>query len=1148
MQKKWTEEQEKIIYGSTGNILVSAAAGSGKTTVLSERVIETIIKGESDISKMLLVTFTNASAAELKQRINSGLRKRFESSSGVDCEEQIKLLPMANIGTIHSFCQNLLRNNFTATSLSKNFEIGEEAELSTLFRKSIDKVMDEYYESGDENFFDMVETLCGKDRDAFENLIRDTINYSKALPDPIGWLQSCADRLLFTKDSSEGKDRLIKIWGEELKKYASIKKNGIKLLYDEIICTASLVNEKYVSFFESESQICDVLETALNKNSWDDIYNDIQGISFSTLPKKSKDTDEILLNYIKSCRDSVKKEIRYLKEKIFYTNSERAISHIASIYSCVKSFVDVLCKIEDNYTILKSQRNLVDFNDLEHFSIKLLENKKNIEKFDNIYIDEYQDTNAAQNRLFELLSDKSNLFAVGDVKQSIYGFRNARPRNFLDLEALYDSDKSKGTALYLSNNFRSHGNIISFINGIFGRIMSPSIGDILYDKKHRLVSGTNFETESKIELNIIEKTINPEELNEELGELGDVEEQLKKDAVLREAEFTARRIYNLVEVEKPLIYDSKRNLKRPISYGDVAVLMRKTKDRSKVIASCLVNMGIPVLCEESSGYFASQEVRVLLSILEIVDNPVRDIPLITVMRSPCFGFDDNQLAEIRINHPDGTFYEAVVNNKDEKCVKFLNELNFYRESCENLSISELIRLILDRTYYERFVCTLNNSRIRKANLLLFCDKAAEFESNGRRSIFEFIQYIRNMIKNNFDFSVSDSDGEGSECVKIMSIHKSKGLEFPAVFLMNTGSAFNFRDLQKNVMYDFDLGIGVDSVIKSRMIKHTNVIKQTMIAKKRSEILSEEMRILYVALTRARDHLFISGSVSNVDKFREKFNRFNNNNVNDISYNISMCSDSLSWLMYALSAGEDIYCDVKYFKAKDIICKNKSGSFDLKSKKIDLGTVTPDEHLQAEFDKKFKYCYNFKKSQSSKMNISDIYHLENESGEIKLKTPVFYEKSTANIEKDLYYRIIHFIIQNLDLNFVSSTDEIYGQIDRMVSQKIIIPSYADKIEKNSIDKIYAFFCSALGQRLISSDFIEREYKFFTYLDCRDLFRYSRNDASQMLVQGVIDCFFQHNGKIVIINYVNKNYSEKVYEKALSKVLKKEVSKTVTIDIY
>lgn len=1140
MSGKWTGEQKEVIYNGSGNLLVSAAAGSGKTAVLVEKVIESIACGKSDISSIVLFTFTNASAAELKQRISEGLRKRFRNSQDSVFDEQIKLLPMSSIGTIHSFCSNLLRNNFTKTSLPKNFKIGEEAELSMLFKKAFDKTMDEQYESADEDFFDMAEAFCGRDREDFESLIKTILNYSKALPEPSAWLHSCAERLTLCPDSESGGVNSFGAWGRELIKHSRLKAEGIKLMYDEIICASSALSEKYYAFFEAESQLAERIISALDEINWDIIYNEIQSISFKSMPRKSKDTDEALLNFIKTSRECIKKEIKYLKEKIFYADSQKAASHIRSMQGHIKSLVDTVCKTESNYIKLKNSKNLVDFNDLEQLSIKLLENGNVSLDFTDIYIDEYQDTNAAQNRLLELLSSGADLFAVGDVKQSIYGFRNARPENFLEREVLYSKVDSGGKVLYLSNNFRSHGNIISFINCIFSNIMSPYVGDVSYDEAHRLRNGLELDTESKVEINVIEKKLGDNEADSIVACSG---EYVKNDAALREAQFTARRIYDLVEVEKPMVFDKDTNISRPISYGDIAVLMRKTKGSAKLISGCLTELGIPVLCEENTGYFASHEVKLLLSVLEVIDNPYRDIPLLTVMRSPAFSFTDNQLAEIRLECPEGSFYEAVLNSDDNKCIRLKNELQLFRDKYETMSLYELLRFILDRTGYEKFASVLANPAARRANILLLCDKAAEFEKNGRRSLFEFIQYIKNMINNNFDFSVSNS-GSYSSCVKIMSIHKSKGLEFPAVFLVNTAAQFNFTDLRRNVMYDSELGIASDCIVKSRMIKYTNLAKQAMIVKKKAEILSEEMRILYVALTRAKYYLFISGSVSDTDKFKEKFENFRGDSKSGLFYRVSTYSDFLSWIMCGLSGAS---ADINYIMPSSISGQSRSET-QHGIKKIDFGNVTPDPRLQSEFSKKFNFVYNIKTPQPSKMSISDIRSLEDESGEFRFKSPLFYSKDSSHTDDVLYKKTIHFIVQNLDLNFVSSGEDIYRQICKMASLGMIPVFYTEKIKKENIYKIDRFFRSDTGRAFLASEFYGREYRFFTYLGSRDLFGDSGNSNGETLVQGVIDCFFEHKGKIVIVNYINKNRSEKIYEKALSKVLGKEVSKTVTVNIY
>ena len=1131
MSAKWTTEQQKAIDIRGTNTLVSAAAGSGKTAVLVERVIKRITDTENptQIDRMLIATFTNAAAAEMRTRIHSALTDQLEKHPDSKLlQRQLTLLGHASITTVHSFCQNLIRNNFHKLGISANFEIADETALSIMRTSALDEVMENNYINITPAFEILVDGFGGKrDDSSLTGLILKIFNFAQSTPFPTEWLDNAANKFIVPNDKNAN-DYITDVWGRELLGRIKLDLFGMCALYDSAIETieSGVGLDKYLDTFILER---DMLEALAKKcdGKWDEMLNAINHTSFGRLPSKSKDADESSTLYVKNIRDTVKKQIGKLYN-VFYATAEEICEDNEILGEVITKLCNLTKEFDACYSQKKRDKNLLDFNDLEHFAIKLLTDDNSTadelkEKYDEILVDEYQDTNGVQAKIFETIARGNNLFMVGDVKQSIYGFRNAQPKIFIDKFNRYSKNgNDDGTKIMLSHNFRSCEGILEFVNYIFERIMSVEVGEVVYSNDERLVFGNLLpkSNANPVEVHIIEKTI------EDSDDLTD--EELQNDEITREAMFVARRIATLVEVEKRLIFDKELKAQRPIKYNDIVILSRKTSGVSTVFAEMLASFGIPVYSEETGGYFMSLEIATMLSFLQIIDNPLQDIPLLVVLRSPMFLFSNEELAQIRGINKKCSFYELLKNSTDNKSINFIKKLNEYREIASYSSIEFLLRHILSDTSYLSFVGTLPNGVQRMGNLRLLCERGGRFEAQEYRSIFDFISYVNTMIEGKQDYSVAKIISQNDNVVKIMSIHKSKGLEFPAVFLVRCGGKFNKTDLTSSVLYDLEMGIGLDFIDRNRNIKYPTISKMAIAEKKRLEILSEELRVLYVALTRPKELLFVVGSAN---KVQDKFATWENNNV--MPYTVAQQNTFLDWIGIALGNSNTI----QVHSANEIMLHNREGITVLSELvETDLTTDYSDEVA-----KRLTYIYPYYESRKvpSKMSVSEAIKISNNT--IKLNKPQFTQKS-EKMSAATRGTIIHFVLQNIDIAKTSTYDEIKVQLEDMVKGEMLSEEFLSVVD---IDALVGFFTSELGLRMRASKNVRREVKFFVDIPANEIIDDLETIDETVLLQGVVDCYFEEDNGIVVIDYktgkMQDEYKKQLdfYANGLSKILGKKV---------
>lgn len=745
--------------------------GSGKTTVLVERMINKIIKEKIDINQLLIVTFTNAAASEMREKILEAIYKKIEEEpENKNLQKQIVLLNDANISTIHSFCLEVIKNYFYEIGISPNFRIGDNAEIKLLKQETLEEVFEELYEEENKDFIKLVDTYCGYRNDnQLRELVLKIYNYSQSMPFPMEWISENVDKFNITNKNDFSQTEWGKLLIKNFKEEAQSAATALKTVKNELKEDSEL-EKYYITILEDIEKI----EKLLKQDSWDDIYNLICNLQFEKWPISRKIQSE-LKDKSKQIRDKVEKPIKDFRDTIFIYKSKEAIEDIYDMYKILNILEKVILKFSNKYQENKKEKNIIDFSDIEHFALKILvkkdENDNYIptevakiykEKFKEIAIDEYQDSNLVQEYILTTISNGKNIFMVGDVKQSIYKFRQARPELFLQKYNSYKmpdeatNECKENTKIQLFQNFRSRSSVLDITNLVFDNIMSMDLGGIEYNEKEYLNKGTEFKEAAqelnvagKAELNIIDLKKEDEEKEEE------TEEKILEKSEM-EAKAVANRIRKLFE-DNYCVYDKKEGY-RKATFKDIVILLRTTSDTAKVYEKELTQNGFPTFTDTGSNYFETEEIQIILSVLKIIDNPNNDIPLVTVLRSPIGGFTDNELIEIRLEERNGLFYQALETTKEKsqnlelknKVNKFLNMLNDWQLKQEYLSLDELIWYIYESTNYYNFVSSKPNGELKTANLKLLFEKAKDYEKASFKGLYNFINYIDKISKGSDD--------------------------------------------------------------------------------------------------------------------------------------------------------------------------------------------------------------------------------------------------------------------------------------------------------------------------------------------------------------------------------------------------------------
>ena len=1198
---KWTEEQKQAIYEKGSNILVAAAAGSGKTAVLVERIINKIINENIDIDKLLVVTFTNAAASEMRERVLDAIYKKIdENPEDERLQRQVTLLNKASICTIDSFCLDVVRNNFFEIDISQNFRIGDTTEIEILKQDVLEDLFEEKYEAEDKDFEKLINTYTSyKDDTPLKELILKIYTYIQSNPFPEKWLHEKIE--MFNLSEKLDQDFAKTIWGKLLlKQVDEILQEGIIKLeaeksnlakYDEL--------QKYFLIINDDIEQLEMLKS--NLDSWDKAYTIASSIKFKTWSADKKITLEAK-DIAKVTRDLVKESLKKVLNKILIFDSKEANEDINDMYEVLTKLEKIIIEFGEKFAKRKKDKNVVDFSDVEHFALKILLKeekgevkpseiaKKYQEKFEEIAIDEYQDSNLVQEYILTSISRGNNIFMVGDVKQSIYKFRQARPDLFLGkyktYKTKYYKTENDDLKIQLFRNFRSRREVLDFSNMIFASIMTEELGELNYTIEEYLNLGasyedTNQDLRAEIDiLNVDEITEEDIESDSANNETDDLEEKERIENIELEAKFVAKRIQQLIS-NKFQVYDTKKKEKRNIKYKDIVVLLRSTKEPAPIFEKEILNLGMPVFSDSSSEYLESIEIQTIMSLLKIIDNPMQEIPLVAVMRSMIGGFTDNELVEIRLSDKYDNFYNTILkakkdvnNNLRKKIEIFLDNLEKWRKEQEYLSLDELIWKIYNDTGYYNYVGLMTNGELRQANLKMLFERAKQCENISFKGLYNFINYINKIKTSSKDMDSAKVIGENENVIRIMSIHKSKGLEFPVVFLSGTGKQFNMQDLNNKILLHPEIGIGVKYIDYDRQIEYDTLSKQAMKNQIMIETLSEEMRVLYVALTRAKEKLIITG-YSTSDKQKE---------IDEIIYKydklnpiiLKKYKSYLDWikLVYVYHQEEmEKLATIQTYNKDEVfkMCDSKDAAEDIDMKDAEAEQIMKkmsefkiDKEEQERISKLLEYEYKYKNSTAipTKTSVTEIkeklYPVQNlpekkEVVEAEIKMPLFLQKDKdtkiTNAQKGT---LIHLCMQKLDLNQKNYTyNDVKELVNELEAKKIITSKEAEAI---NINKIYQFTKSKIWNEMIDAKEVQREKPFYINLSAKEI--YKQDLEEKVLVQGVIDLYYINSiGELVLVDFKTdyvENRDENIlidkyrvqldlYKQALRKALNREIDR-------
>ena len=1208
---KWTNEQLQAIQEKNSNILVAAAAGSGKTAVLVERIIHKIIDEQMDIDKILVVTFTNAAASEMRERILEAIYKKLEENpENVHLQRQIILLNKASICTIHSFCLDVIHNHFYEIDLPSNFKIADTAEIDLLKQEVLDDLFEQKYTENDKNFIELLENYTNyRGDEALQELVLKIYKFIQSSPFPIKWLQEKLELLKI-----EDKDISQTIWGKLIIQTVDddIQESIMQL---EVTKSKMALYPEMTKFYQTMSEDIINLQDLQKYNSWDELYIKLLNFNFSKWPVDKKVIND-LKEDSKEIRDKVKKHIKEKTAKLLSCSQEQAVKDLKIITPILEKLLNLVTEFTKNFAEKKKEKNCIDFNDIEHFALKILldENnnptevaKKYKEKFEEIAIDEYQDSNLVQEAILTSISKGNNIFMVGDVKQSIYKFRQARPELFLQKYDEYKNKEEKAQEdnlkIQLFRNFRSRQNILNITNLVFESIMSKELGDINYNENEYLNYGANYPEPEEIknyagiaELDIIDLK-EDESITAFEGEEDEEEQERVEDDVL-EAKFVANKIQELLN-SNYMVFDKKQGY-RKIRPKDIVILLRATSNLSPIYEKELSDLELPVFSDTSGTYLDTVEIQTILSVLKIIDNPLQDIPLVVVLRSSICNFTDNDLITIRLTDRNCNFYEALIKTRlicdgdlKNKIESFLEKLEKWKSISQYMPLDEFIwQIYLDTGYYQ-YVGLLPNGAMRQANLKTLFEKAKQYEKASFKGLFNFIQFIDKLKKQNGDLASAKLIGENEDVIRIMSIHKSKGLEFPVVFLCNSHKKFNMQDLNDNILLHQDIGFGPTIMDTTRKIKYSSIAKDAIKLKMKQETLSEEQRILYVALTRAKEKLYITGRSKDFTKYVQDKNKvlemYESENIKLDAKLMKKANSYLDWIMYVylFNQGRTITLKGESYKLSDIITLNVSNKKDLLKalakeevvEQIDLKekieqilkNKSDEENKKSEQALKelleWKYDYIVDTTLPTKSSVTKIKQekikLEEmlkgiESEEVEYKksyTPKFMQedKKISSAEKGT---LVHLCIQRLDERKDYELKDIQNMILNLVEKEIITQNEADAIDVNLI---YQYTKSQLFEELRKAKEVHKEQPFYINIPAKDVVSEAENSKKNILVQGIIDLYYiDKNDNLVLIDfktdYISNepNAKEKIldkykvqleiYKTALEQALNRKTSKT------
>ena len=1227
---EWTSDQKNVITLRNKSILVSAAAGSGKTAVLVQRIMQKLTDPVAPVSvdRLLIMTFTRAAAGEMKERLQRAIEKALAADPGNDhLQKQLMLLHMAQITTIDGFCGWILRNYFHLIGLDPGYRVADEGELVLLKQDTARKVMDEFHDENDPEFRHMLDSLCTGRTD--ESLQKEILRvYEKAMssPDPEGWLDECLKGF----DAGNAEEMAGLPWMELLWKTVSSELSGLRenMEYARGLCLSPDGPYHFEDGINDGLEYIRTLCRLCGARNYDGMVSFLADNKFPELSRKRpKGIDDDLKQAVSSMRNETRAEVDDLRKSYFLTDLEETAGLLKISRRPVEMLLKVVRRYMERFSQEKREKNILDFTDMEHMALRILSPgegetggsvaaRELSEKFDEVMIDEYQDSNMVQELIARYVSGwvqkRHNIFMVGDVRQSIYRFRLARPDLFIGKYRSFskeDGDDVKEIRVDLGRNFRSRPEVLTAVNYIFRQIMGSDLGGIDYGEDESLHPGAVFPEGQEPSFPVTELLLIKKD-----DPLVQDEEEARTEREL-EAMLVAERIRGLVG--KQVIYDRDEGGYRPVRYGDIAVLLRSFTGWAETFLEVFASRGIPAYAASRSGYFSASEVVNVLNFLRITDNPRQDIPLLGVLKSPMVSCTDEELALLRVKYKDGMLIDSIyafiadedsgalkkqaedlsdlrmtglADENDEngdpgeeqmegasplrkKLADFCALLEHFREAAVFTPVHQLIRDILRDTGYGMLLRAMPDGAKKSANVMMLCEKALEYEKTSYHGLFHFIRYIENLHKYEVDFGEVSLSGEGEGAVRLMTIHKSKGLEFPIVFVSGLGKGFNFMDANEPLLVDADLGIATDAILPERSLRvpflKRRITRDHIVA----ENNGEELRVLYVALTRAVEKLIMTGSIGNFDKKIEKLRSISGRERELLPLTERQKARSfLDFILPALAGHrcmDSVFASQGIFPGKNPLLHDDPSEFDVRI--CDIKELIKDEasslvrdiyalqylretdpeqtvspEIREELEKRFSYVYPYTKLSGIpvKMTVSELkkrsYHDDEELEYSKEEEPVIplipdflqgekEELLTGSSRGTAYHRVMECLDYSRD---IASDEDVRAQIEGLVIEKKLGVKEAECI---IAEDIVTFAASDLGRRMAEAagkGVLKREQPFMMQVPALSIDP-SWEAGENVLIQGIIDAYFFEDEDIVLVDYkTDRVYGSRGAEKLVS----------------
>ncbi|WP_425059518.1 ATP-dependent helicase/nuclease subunit A [Sporomusa carbonis] len=1192
-----TPEQQAAIETRDKNLLVAAAAGSGKTWVLVERVIRRITDPDERLSvdSLLVVTFTNAAASEMRSRIGEALAACLSKPELADpelrrhVERQQVLLNAASISTLHAFCQSLVRQHFYLLNIEPNFRIASDTEITLIKSDVLEAVFEEGYTQDDPEFLALIDHYGDEDGDnSLAGLVLKLYEFSRSHPWPDAWLDSLTAAFALPLEASYDdtpwsglvRDKLTLDWEEARQALAAL-----------MIEAGKPGNPAaYAQTFAEDINLIDNLISAA-RHSWTALAAALADLSFPRIAPVGKEVAKEVKEYFQGQRNKAKKRVTDAKAAYFERSQSQLVSDLRQVAPLIAALVNLVKKFAAAYSAAKQGKGVVDFNDLEHLCLALLRDPQSSPgktrpsevagrlkaKFREIMVDEYQDTNRVQEEIIQLIAndERPNLFMVGDVKQSIYRFRLAEPELFMDKYERYQSGEATGCQrIDLSQNFRSRAGVLHAANFLFCQLMTKQTAELDYGEAEQLNPGPAYpETEltslsGPVELIIIdqdetagdseETTSQADEEEPEDNDSRSVDSQLAEEelsAFEQEAVVIARRINELMNGGY-YVFDKQSGGYRPLLYRDIVILLRSVQGKAQALQDILRQNGIPCYAELDSGYFAETEIAVMLSLLQVIDNPRQDIPLAAVLRSPLVGLSGDELAELRLCQPEGSLWEAVkaysrAETASGKIVAFVSRVAVWRSLARRKGVADLIWRIYHDTGYYDYVGGMPGGVLRQANLRALFDRARQYEATNFRGLFRFLRFVERLKDKESDLSVARALGESEDVVRVMSIHKSKGLEFPVVIVADTGKNFNMQDTSALVLCHKELGVGPYVTLPELRFRYPTPARWGIQHKIELETKAEELRILYVALTRAREKLILIGSANKLSQKCADWGRDVGDQAGKLpAYRVIKAKNYLDWIGMAVARHADGQAlrqyggcnnqpvgvlashpsawDVRIYRAADIKPMVQEDQADdallaavRRLEPVDCGTGTAwvDNILR------WEYGCAAAVSKPAKLAVSEIKRrLEPVEAEDSEAQPMFslpaiharprFLQVKSGLTPVEYGIMMHTVMQHINLAGELTEAAVAEQVRVLEERQLLLPGQASEVDAGSVT---AFFASSIGQRLVKAREVWRELPFSLMLPAEKFYPDLIDCGEHIFVQGVIDCLFAEADGLVLIDY-------------------------------